>query len=163
MDRNRKQTSTFLARLARGLGKKRHPRDNQLLTSLTSPAPKTSPSKTSYVASFDRTLTYLSPFVVFELPNELFLSILSYISPEPRLAGHYARFRVQYCMQINDVHYLRAQLLRPLNMTCKAMRLRLWTWDLIEPSRRRCVPLHMMRTIANALMLYAQTHLLLPV
>ena len=94
-----------------------------------------------------------SPFAVFELPNEIFLSILSYISPEPRLTGHYARFRVQYCMQINDDHYLRVQLLRPLSMTCKVMRLRLnlWRWDLIEPSRRRPVPLHIMRTIGKAL------------
>jgi len=42
-------------------------------------------------------------------------------------------------MEMNDDHYRRAQFLRPLSMTCKAMRLRFlpWIWDLIEPSRVR--------------------------
>jgi len=76
-------------------------------------------------------------FAVFELPDELILSILSHISPEPRLTGHYARFREQYCMEINDDHQERVRFLRPLSMTCRAMRLRLlsWMWDLVEPSR----------------------------
>ena len=75
-------------------------------------------------------------FVVFELPDELILSILSHVSPEPQLTGPYARFRVQYRMEINDDHRKRVRFLRPLSMTCRAMRLRLlpWMWDLIEPS-----------------------------
>jgi len=76
-------------------------------------------------------------FAVFEFPVELFLSILSHISPEPQLTGHYARFREQYCMEINDDHQKRVRFLRPLSMTCRLMRLRLvpWMWNLIEPSR----------------------------
>ena len=90
---------------------------------------------------------------VFKLPTELILSILSHITPEPHLTGHYARFRVQYCMQINDDHYQRAQFLRTLSMTCKEMwlRVRPWIWDLIETSRRRRVPLRMMTTIVNGI------------
>jgi len=42
-------------------------------------------------------------------------------------------------MEINDDHEERAQFLRPLSMTCRAMRLRLlpWIWDLLEPSSCR--------------------------
>ena len=74
---------------------------------------------------------------VFELPDELILSILSHVSPEPQLTGHYARFREQYCMEINDDHQERVRFLRPLSMTCRVMRLRLlsWMWNFIEPSR----------------------------
>jgi len=89
-------------------------------------------------------------FPVFELPDELILSVLSHVAPEPQLTGYRARFRVQYFMEMSDDYYRRAQFLLPLSTTCKAMRLRLrpWIWDLIEPSRRR----HVMNfTILNAL------------
>lgn len=88
---------------------------------------------------FSRTNANLSDltFAVFELPDELILSILSQIAPEPRFTGHRARFRVQYIMETSDDYYRRTQFLVPLSMTCKVMRLRLrpWIWDLIEPSR----------------------------
>jgi len=76
-------------------------------------------------------------FTVFRIPTELILSILSHISPEPQLTGDYARFREQYCMEINDDHQERARFLRPLSMTCRLMRLRLvpLMWNLVEPSR----------------------------
>ena len=62
-----------------------------------------------------------SLFTVFDLPDELILSILSYIFPDPpRHIGDYARFRINF--------------LRTLSMTCKAMRLRLlpWVWGRTE-------------------------------
>ena len=76
-------------------------------------------------------------FAVFRLPDELFLSILSHISPDPHLTGPYARFCVQYCMKISDGHQERIKFLRPLSKTCRAMRLRLlpWIWDHIQPSQ----------------------------
>ena len=76
---------------------------------------------------------------VFELPDELILLILSYISPEPKITDHHTRFRGQYGMEINGDHGRRVQFLRPLSMTCRRMRLRLmpWIWERIEASPRR--------------------------
>jgi len=79
------------------------------------------------------------PFsAVCKLPDELFLSILSHAYPGPQFAGQYARFRIQYCMQISYDHGWRVRFLRQLSMTCKAMRLRLlpWIWGDIAPSLR---------------------------
>jgi len=75
---------------------------------------------------------------VFELPDELILSILSHICPESQVTGQYTRFRVQYFMEVDHDYYWRAQFLRRLSMTCKAMRLRLlpWIWGHIVPSLR---------------------------
>jgi len=75
-----------------------------------------------------------SIFAVFELPDELILSILSHISPDPQFTGHYPRFRVQYSMRINDYHDQRARFLRSLSMTCRAMRLRFlpWVWERVK-------------------------------
>ena len=76
----------------------------------------------------------LSVSPVFELPDELILSILSCVSPDPQLTGYYARFRVQYCMGISDYHQQRVRFLLSLSMTCRAMRLRLlpWIWECVE-------------------------------
>ena len=75
-----------------------------------------------------------SVLAVFELPDELILSVLSHISPDPQFTGHYARFRVQYCMDTNDHHKQRVRFLLPLSMTCRTMRSRLlpWIWERIE-------------------------------
>jgi len=100
-------------------------------------------SQYEFLNQFSRSNNNISDpiFAVFELPDELILSILSHISPEPQLTGHRARFRVQYFMEMSDDYYQRARFLLPLSMTCKTMRLRLrpWIWDVIEPSRRRHV------------------------
>ena len=75
-------------------------------------------------------------FAVFELPDELILSILSYISPDPQLTdiGRYARFRVQYGMVVDGGHQQRVRFLLHLSMTCMAMRFRLlpWVWERLE-------------------------------
>jgi hypothetical protein len=71
---------------------------------------------------------------VFEFPDELILSVLSHVSPGPKLTGHCARFRVQYYMDRTDYHQRRVEFLLPLSMTCRMMRLRLlpWIWECIE-------------------------------
>ena len=70
-------------------------------------------------------------FTVFELPDELILSILSHISPDPWLPGHSTWFRIPYSMTADDSYNQRVEFLRPLSMTCWAMRLRLlpWVWE----------------------------------
>ena len=143
MNRHGENTPAFFARLADGLTGKQHPPIVSLSGPIGSPAPQTSLS-TSFQCSIS--LSWSNPnlsrsiFSVFQLPDELILSILSHISPEPYLTGRYARYCVQYCMKINDDHQQRMRILRRLSMTCKAMRLRLlpWTWDLIQPPR--CEP-----------------------
>jgi len=118
--------------LAYGLVWKRHTR--------RSPAPQTSLSKSfPFPISLFRSDADppYSIFAVFQLPDELILSILFHICPDPHLTGQYARFCVQYRMKINDYHQRRMELLQPLSRTCMAMRLRLlpWIWDHIQPSR----------------------------
>ena len=81
-------------------------------------------------------------FPVFGLPDELILSIVSHVSPDPPPhAGHYARFRVRHSPGIDDYHQRRMEFLRALSMTCRAMRLRLspWVWERLRlpPSYRR--------------------------
>ena len=73
-------------------------------------------------------------FAVFHLPDELILHILSFVSPDWQLTGHFERFHLQY-LRINTGHHrLRVQFLVSLSMTCKAMRLRLlsWIWERLE-------------------------------
>ena len=122
MDRYPRNPSIFLTRLVYGLGMKHRP----------TPAPQTSLSTTSCITSFDRMLTYF--ITVLELPDELILSILSYISPEPLFADHYVRLRLQYGMVANDRHLMRMRFLLSLSMTCRAMRFRLlpWIWGRLE-------------------------------
>ena len=130
MDRHSGNSPTFFARSAYGFKRRLRP-----VTIFRSPAPQICISTNSPIVS---SYEIYSPIpTVFELPDELILHILSYISPEPRLTGHYARFREQYRMQINDDHQERMCFLRPLSMTCRLMRLRLlpFMWNLIEPSR----------------------------
>ena len=134
MGRHREKSSTLLTRLTQGLSRKRWSTILPLSKSLGFPGPQTSLSAGSCIGSSDdRALTY-PVLVVFELPNELTLCILSHISPEPQLTGQYARFRVQYGMDINDHHEQRVRFLLPLSMTCKAMRSRLlpWIWEQVE-------------------------------
>jgi len=137
MDRYREKSSMFFTRLTNGLGKKQRPAVVPLSESLGSPAPQTSLSTGSRISPSYRMLNVnltCSIFAVFELPDELILSILSHASPDPQLTGHYARFRVQYCMWIDDYHEQRVRFLLPLSMTCRMMRLRLlpWIWERLE-------------------------------
>jgi len=151
MGRDRENTSTFFARLAHRFGRKK--RDGPLSKSLaSSPAPQTSLSACHRVASSNANQSH-SIAAVFKLPDELILSILSCISPEPQLTGHHARFRVQYCMEINDDHNRRVRFLQPLSMTCKAMRLRLrpWIWGFIEPARGHFGIISPPHSVANVL------------
>ena len=75
---------------------------------------------------------------VFKLPDELILSILSHMSPDPSPSGHYARFRMPYSVGMSDCHNQRVDFLRPLSATCRAMRLRLlpWDWERLEMPQR---------------------------
>jgi len=132
MEHRGKITPPFFVGPACGPAGKRHAR--------RSPAPQTSLS-TSFLSSIglfrsDTDLSY-PIFAVFQLPDELILSILSHICPDPRLTGQYARFCVQYRMKINDYHQRRMELLHLLSRTCMAMRLRFvpWIWDHIQLSR----------------------------
>jgi len=127
----REKHPTFYTRLADKLDGIKRPRPVGRF-----PVPQTSPSTSSSFRPLDRTLFNLFDpiFAVFQLPDELILHLLSHISPEPQLTGHYARFRFQYGMAINDYHEQRVGFLRPLSMTCVAMRLRLlpWIWERLE-------------------------------
>jgi hypothetical protein len=129
--RYRGKSSTFLSKLATGLGAK------QLLfsESLGPPGPQTCRSKCSHISSLDQlSISSHLIFAVFEFPDELILSVLSYVSPAP--TGQYARFRFQYNMDNNDYHWRRMEFLLSLSTTCRAMRLRLlpWIWNHIEAS-----------------------------
>ena len=124
----------LLARLAHGLGRKQRPTVDRF------PAPQTSPSATPR-RFLDQMLIYFNfhPIpAVFKLPDELILSILSYIFPDPHLSGHYARFHMPYSGVLCRYHDHRVRFLRPLSMTSRAMRLRLlpWVWGRLEIPRR---------------------------
>ena len=127
----REKTSAFFTWFANGLSWKR-PAIIPLSKSPGSPAHQTSLSTTSHVNPLDRVdVSLFHPiFAVFKLPDELILSILYYISPDPHLVSYHARFHVQYSSEINDYHKQRVQFLLPLSMTCKAMWLQLvpWIW-----------------------------------
>jgi hypothetical protein len=118
-------------KLADGLGaKQRMP-----IPLSKSPGTQTSHSTSSCTCSLDQAPTSSHPiFAVFEFPDELILFVLSYVSPDPGLAGHRARFRVQYIMEVSDDYRWRVAFLLPLSMTCRVMRLRLlpWIWERIE-------------------------------
>jgi len=123
MDRYREKASTLLAKLP-------WKRDSVIPVSKTlrSPAPQAGLSANSCIDSLGPKLI---SFIVFELPDELILSILSHISPEQQFTGHYARFRIQYNLMAGDRHRQRVRFLQPLSMTCRAMRLRLipFIWE----------------------------------
>ena len=87
-----------------------------------------------YIGSSYQNIDFHPAFAVFELPDELILSILSHVAPEPQPSDHRTRFRVQYGPTISDCNQERTRFLRPLSMTCKAMRLRLipWIWGHLE-------------------------------
>ena len=132
----REKTSAFFTRLGYGLGVERRPAIVPPPRSLGPPAPQTSLSmSSSWVLCIADVLIY-PIFAVFELPDELMLLILSFISPGPWLTGHYSRFRAQYGIDISDCHRRRMEFLRPLSMTCRSMRLRLlpWIWERLEVS-----------------------------
>ena len=71
---------------------------------------------------------------VFELPDELILSILSHVAPDTQHTSHWVRFRIQHELGIGNYHQQRVQFLRPLSMTCRTMHLRLvpWIWERLE-------------------------------
>ena len=134
MSRHGEKTTRLFARIADGLVWKQQPAIHR------PPVPQTSPStclQSSHRLVRSSSNLSRSTFVVFRLPDELILSVLSHISPDPHLTGPYARFCVQYCMKISDGHQERMKFLRPLSGTCRAMRLRLlpWIWDHIQPSQ----------------------------
>jgi hypothetical protein len=136
MDRYRAKTSTFFSKLANGLRAKQRP----LSESLGPPGPQTSLGTGSHISLVDQTSISSRPtFAVFELPNELILSVLSYVSPDPGPTSHYERFRFSFYMHPKNYHAERVEFLLPLSMTCRAMRLRLlpWIWERIEGSSRK--------------------------
>jgi len=136
MDRYREKASTFFTGLANGLSREQRPATVPLPKSLGPPAHQTSASMSSCASSSGRTLTYptLPILAVFELSDELILSIISHVSPEPQFTGHYGQLRLQYGMVIDDHHQRRVRFLLPLSMTCRAMRIRLrsWIWERLE-------------------------------
>ena len=130
IDRYRGKTSTF-SKPANDLGAGRH----ALSDSLGPPVPLTSHCTSSRTDSLDQTsVSSCLTFAVSELPNELILSVLSYVSPDPMQTGRRERFRFPYYMRANDYHQQRVEFLLPLSMTCRAVRLRLlpWIWQRIE-------------------------------
>jgi len=135
MGRHPEKTTTLFTRLAYGLGRKQPPAIVPLSQSLGPPAPQTSLSTISCTGSFDRVLIYwpYPVFAVFELPDELILSILSHISPDPELVRYYARLCSVYSEDTNG-YPQRVRFLRRLSMTCRAMWLRLtpWIWERLE-------------------------------
>jgi hypothetical protein len=102
-DYYREMTSTFFAMmLANGLGAKQCPAIVPLSESLGPPGPQTCHSRSSRISSSDQTPTLSCPtFAVFGFPDELILSVLSYLSPDPGLTGQYSRSRFQYNMGAN--------------------------------------------------------------
>ena len=97
-------------------------------------------------------LTYLH-FSVFKLPDEIILSILSHIAPDPQAIGLCAWFRDSYGAKVNDYRYQRTQFLRRLGMTCRLMRLRFvpWVWERLEISLTHYRKSEEMNIIVNAL------------
>ena len=99
--------------------------------------------------SLDRVLVYSTS------PDQLILSVLSYISPDPQPAGHYARLRMLYDFSVDGRYQQQVELLRPL--TCWAMRLRLlsWVWERPESplpwSPGATILASKLSTLANAL------------
>ena len=73
-------------------------------------------------------------FAVFKLPDELVLSILSYLAPNIQPTSQWVRFRIHDESRTDNYRLLRVRFLRPLSMTCRAMRLRLvpWIWEDIQ-------------------------------
>ena len=133
MDRYRAKTSTFFSGLANALGVTRRP----LSKSLGPPGPQTCRSMCPRINSTDQpSISSHLISAVFEFPDELILSVLSYVSPALELTGQYARFRFQYNMDNSDYHRRRMEFLLSLSMTCRTMRLRLlpWIWKHIEAS-----------------------------
>ena len=139
MGRYHDKALTLFTGLAYGLGMKRRPTTIPLSKSIGSPAPQTSLS-TSFrfrICSFESNVDLFHPvFAVFELPDELILSILLYTSPDPRLTGHYTQFSTRDGMATEGYsdQWHQVEFLRPLSMTCRAMRLRLlpWVWERLE-------------------------------
>ena len=131
MDRYPGKTSTLFSKLSNSRGAKQRP----LSESLGPPGPQTCHSTSSRTSSFDQTSISSHPVsTVFQFPDELIISVLSHVSPDPRPNGHYARFRFPYYMRANGCHQRRVEFLLPLSMTCRAMRLWLlsWIWEYIE-------------------------------
>jgi hypothetical protein len=135
MYHHRETTSTFFAMLASSLGAKQRSAIVPLSESLGPPGPQTCHSTSSRISSSDQTPILSRPtFAVFEFPDELILSVLSCVSPDPGLTGQHARFRFQYNMNASNYHQQRVAFLLPLSMTCRVMRLRLlpWIWERTE-------------------------------
>ena len=91
-------------------------------------------------------------FIVFELPDELIILILSHVSPDPRLTGPYTWFCTPHSRKIGDTRNQWVEFLRPLSMTCRTMRLRFlpWVWEhLVLPYQNPAEAIVKKHTIAN--------------
>ena len=133
MDHHHEKTSTLFTRLASGLSGKLR---SAIAPPSRSPAPQTSLSMTCHTSSFDR--VDLIRLVVFQLPDELILSILSHVAPDTQYTGRWVRFRLMHD-KIDDDSETRARFLQRLSLTCRAMWSRLAPWFLehLELSSRR--------------------------
>ena len=125
MGRYRENTTLF-TKLAYSLGRTPRPAATPPSESLGSPAPQASFS-TNFHISLARILRFHPILAVFKLSDELILYIFSHISLDLRhpAISRYIWFRILCSMGIYDhrLHWL--QFLRPLSMTCRAMRVRL--------------------------------------
>ena len=121
MGRYHRKISRFFVRLVYYLGMKL-----RLPVIGRSPVHQTSLS-TSSLHQFSGPNIDLFHLTVFQLPDELILSILSHVSPDPRPTSHHVWFRVR--RGVDDCPQ-QMEFLRQLSMTCRAMRLRLlpWVW-----------------------------------
>ena len=137
MDRYRGKTLTFFSKLANGLGTKQRPAIVPLSKSpVGPPGPQTCHSTSSRISSMDQpSISSRLIFAVFEFPDELILSVLSYVSSDP---GQYARFHFQHVMDTRYWYRQRLAFLLSLGMTCRAMWLRLlpWIWERVEMCSR---------------------------
>jgi hypothetical protein len=138
MDRHRGKTSTFSSQSLR-MASERNSAQRSAVAGIP-PGPQACLGTGSRISLVDQASISSCPtFAVFELPNELILSVLSYVSPDPGPTSHYERFRFSFYMHPKNYHAERVEFLLPLSMTCRAMRLRLlpWIWERIEGSSRK--------------------------
>ena len=142
MGPHREKTPMFFTRLTHSLGRKQRSPSPAIDRS---PAPQTSLG-TRFSHDLFESNVDPSHSAVFQLPDELILRILSHIVHMPRHTDCYARFRIQDDSEpvgTDRYRQLEADFLRPLSMTCRAMRLRLipWIWEYLQlPSQYRWGP-----------------------
>ena len=128
MGRYRENTTLF-TKLAYSLGRTPRPAATPPSESLGSPAPQASFSTSSRISCLARILRFHPILAVFKLSDELILYIFSHIDISPDLRhpaiSRHIWFRILCSMGIYDHHLQWLQFLRPLSVTCRAMRVRL--------------------------------------